>query len=99
MANRQRLAPQDMIEKLRDVAGDLGLDDDETSDYVHKGMKRAGYRAVPSYVDDDNDDGDDDDDLMPSRSRSGSRRNGRNADDGKGRHRSRSNPDDANSSW
>lgn len=94
---RQRLAPQDMIDKLKDVAGDLGLDDDETSDYVHKGMKRAGYRAVPSYVDDENDNEDDEDDLMPSRGKHRGGSGGQHRSSGAGKRRS--NPDDSNSNW
>ena len=74
----KKLSAADMIEKLKDTATHLGMDDDDRDVFVHKGMKRAGYKVTPAYSDpdDDDDDDDDDDELMPrrrSKGNSGSR--------------------------
>jgi hypothetical protein len=70
----KKLPAADMLEHLKQTARHLGMDDDETSQFAHRGMKRAGYKITPAYSDpdDDDDDDDDEDDLMPRRRNKGS---------------------------
>lgn len=74
MAKKEsKLDPGEMLEKLKETAKHMGMDADETAEYAHKGMKRAGYKVTPAYSlpDDEDGDDDDDDDLMPRRRNKG----------------------------
>lgn len=70
MPKNRKLPAADMLEHLKQTASHLGMDDDESAQFIHKGMKRGGYKVSPAYSDPDDDgddDEDDEDDLMPRR--------------------------------
>jgi hypothetical protein len=86
----KRLPASEMLEHLKSTASHLGMDDDESDQFVHRGMKRGGYRISPAYSDPDDgdDDDDDDDDLMPRRRNSGGNRNQDSGNRSSGRQKS-----------
>lgn len=76
---------EDALEKLKGMAEELGLDDDEAAQFIDGGMARKGFRKVSSWAEpDDGNGGNDGGDFFSVRrgnrqsrnvSRGGNRRN------------------------
>jgi hypothetical protein len=77
----------EFFDAVSEMANKLfGQDEEEDRGrYIHQHMTRAGYRMVPSYVDDDSSDGKNDDDgFFPSRKTQRTQQRGNDRDRNQG---------------